>query len=71
MNGCACLKVEQFTGAVGLKEGRKRLGERIKFLSKGLYDLGVVTLHPEFQFISNKMEPLGWRISGSPPPLQV
>lgn len=50
---------------MGLEEGRKRLGEGMEFLSKGLHDFGMVTSHLELQFIGSKIGTLGWMTSGS------
>lgn len=50
---------------MALEEGRKRLGEGMEFLSKGLHDFGMVTSHLELQLIGSKIGTLGWMTSGS------
>lgn len=62
---CSYQRVEKFIGAVGLEEGRKRLGEGIKFLNKGSHDYEVITSHLESQYKGSKMEALGWMVSES------
>lgn len=43
INRSMCLRVEKFTGAVELEEGKRRLGKRIRFLSKELNVFGVTS----------------------------